>query len=466
MIRLGTGFIVIVAVAVAAVWVADRPGRLVLDWEGLRIETSAAVAGLALAAVWLASLFVYRLWRTLRQAPRDLRRRRAERRRHEGYLAFARGMVAIAAGDARSAAQMARKAERLLPEPTLPLLLSAHAAQLGGDAPAAESHFTAMLQSPETELLGLRGLLAAAQAANDRPRALELARRAVALRADAPWALAALFDLQAAMADWAGAEATVALALKAKAIGGADAARRRAVLHLARARAAADANDAETARTLAASAVKLAPDLVPAAVLLASGLRAAGKARKAAKTLRAAWARAPHPDLADEWRRLHQDDLAPRRLQAMRDLAALNPDHPESRLLKVRAALDTADWSGARAELEGSGLHGPRALRLLAELDEKQYGDEAGARSKRALADASAPEAAWICRRCGRVAREWSPTCPGCESFDSLQWAVPPALAPLMAEARPALPAASPQATAKQGAPSQAASALPLGSSS
>lgn len=454
MIRLGVAFIVIVAVVLAAVWVADRPGQLVLDWEGLRIETSAAVAGLALVTVWLASLMLYRLWRTLRRAPRDLRRRRAERRRHEGYLAFARGMVAIAAGDARSAAQMARKAERLLPEPTLPLLLSAHAAQLGGDAPTAESHFTAMLQSPETELLGLRGLLAAAQAANDRPRALELARRAVNVRADAPWALAALFDLQAAAADWTSAEATVALALKSKAIGGSDAARRRAVLHLARARAAADAGDAETARTLATAAVKLAPDLVPAAALLASGLRAAGKARKAAKTLRAAWARAPHPDLADEWRRLHQDEPPPRRLQAMRDLAALNPDHPESRLLKVRAALDTADWPSARAELEGSGLHGPRALRLLAELDEKQYGDEAGARSKRALADASAPEAAWICRRCGRAAGTWSPTCPACDSFDSLQWTQPPSMQPLMAEARPALPAA------------QAASASPLGSSS
>src|SRR5207244_3592662 len=88
-----------------------------------------------------------------------------------GYRALTQGMVAVAAGDAEEAQRQARKADVLLAEPPLTLLLSAQAAQLGGDEDAARRFFSEMLNRPETEFLGLRGLLMQAGRGGGRPGA-------------------------------------------------------------------------------------------------------------------------------------------------------------------------------------------------------------------------------------------------------------------------------------------------------
>src|SRR3546814_13347697 len=87
-------------------------------------------------------------------------------------------MVAVAAGDAQEAARWSRRADDLLEDPPLTLLLSAQAAQLNGDERAAEKYFNAMLEKPETRFLGLRGLLMPALPENDHRRALGFARQA------------------------------------------------------------------------------------------------------------------------------------------------------------------------------------------------------------------------------------------------------------------------------------------------
>ena len=77
-----------------------------------------------------------------------------------GYQGFTCGTVAVAAGDPQEARRFARRAEALLAEPPLTLLLSAQAAQIGGDELAAKKVFYGNAAA-KTEFLGLRGLLGA-----------------------------------------------------------------------------------------------------------------------------------------------------------------------------------------------------------------------------------------------------------------------------------------------------------------
>src|SRR3546814_4260342 len=98
------------------------------------------------------------------------------------------------------------------------MLLSAQAAQLNGDQTAARRYFEAMLERPETEFLGLRGLLNQSLRTDDPARALALAHRARALRPSTPWVLRTCLDLEIRQGRWDDALSSLDAAVKARVI--------------------------------------------------------------------------------------------------------------------------------------------------------------------------------------------------------------------------------------------------------
>lgn len=180
MIRFTITIIVALAVVVAAaIWFSDRPGNVSIEWQGWLIEMSVGRFVLATAIILAAALIVIGFLRVIRRAPGRIRESLRTSRRERGYRALTQGMVAVAAGDPDEANRQARRADVLLSEPPLTMLLSAQAAQLNGDEDAASRYFNAMLERPETAFLGVRGLLIQAQKNNDRRGALEYAERPI-----------------------------------------------------------------------------------------------------------------------------------------------------------------------------------------------------------------------------------------------------------------------------------------------
>lgn len=425
MARLIILFVAIAALALAGVWVVEHPGRLALDWQGWRIETSLALAVAVAAALLLLAGLLLALVRWL--LGQGFGRERALRRRRAGYAEFARGMVALAAGDARGAASAAAKVEKLLPEPSLTLLLSAQAAQLAGDDAGARTRFTAMLERKDTELLGLRGLLSQAVQAGDDAAVRDLAARAAKLRPDAPWALAALFDADIGMRDWRGAGAALDQAIKAKAIGAGEGATKKAALQVEQAREARAANDLRAARKAAEAAVAQRRDFPPAAVELAAIYAALGKRRRARNTLSAAWAAAPHSSLIASWLALLPEAAtAEQRQRHLLELVGrVWSDHPAARLALAEAFTASGDFPRAREQLAGIGEPGPAALAAEAALDLRQYGDGRSNEAWRAKAAQATPDAAWICTSCHNGHAEWSALCPSCGAFAKQRWERP-----------------------------------------
>ena len=132
--------LIIVALILAGVLALGLlPGRVVMVWQGWRVDTSVAVLMLGVVIVAMAAAALFHLVRKIIGGPAAFLRARRERRRREGYRALTQGMVAVAAGDAEEAQKHARKADVLLAEPPLTLLLSAQAAQLSGDEHAAKN---------------------------------------------------------------------------------------------------------------------------------------------------------------------------------------------------------------------------------------------------------------------------------------------------------------------------------------
>lgn len=425
MIRLVILFAVICLLTVGAVWLADAPGVVVIDWQGYRIELSLVM--LASIFVVLASLIalVYRMWLWLKSGPGRIGGALAEKRRLKGLDALTNGMVAIASGDADEARKRAVEAEKHLADEPMTILLAAQAAELNDDDRAAGIYYHKLAGRSDTEFLGLKGLIARARRDGDLPAALSHAKRAAKLRPGADWVSAELFELYILMKDWAGALAVLDGRPKQ------DAAKSEALRHskavlkyeigLQKQHGGAGAD----ALTLWQAAHDLDAGFIPAAAGAADQMTAAGKQRKAQKLITAAWQHNPHPTLAAAFENLHPDETGAQLLaRCKKILEPLDADHAQTLLLMARAAMKASEWGHARKYLNRALDNRPtkRVYQLLAELEEKANADVVASREWIVKSVDAPDDPAWICNSCGRREENWTILCPSCDSFDNFEW--------------------------------------------
>ena len=421
-------FIKLAIVVGIAFWLAERPGEVTLQWLGYHIETSMGVLLLVVFVLMVAAALAYRFARTLLHAPGDISSAISNNRRRRGYKALTKGMVAVAAGDADEAKRCARKADTLLEEPPLTMLLQAQAAQLSGDERAARRYFESMLEREDMAFLGLRGLLMQARRDGDEQAALEYVRRARQIKPDAGWVLSNHLELQVAEGEFEAAAQTLKEMRRHGILTKEEEERRRAVVLVERARQLEREHRKPEAEKAAREAHELAPDLAPAAALSGRLMAENGSHGRAARMLERAWPKTPHPDLAEAYLKAKPADDALERLRRMTRLTERAPNRREAHLLMARANLDAQLWGEARRHLNAIEEDPPSesVCRLLAELAESEHGDTALARVWLERATEAPLDPAWVCGTCGAAAEDWSAACGNCGAFDELAWRSPP----------------------------------------
>jgi HemY protein len=421
MIRIVLFLIVVGALSLGVVWLADRPGDIVILWQGLRIKASPLVlaGGLATALVALLAIF-WLIWLILRSPgflSRHLRRRRGER----AYEAISSGLIAVGAGDIAAAQRHAAAVNRLAPHEPLALLLNAQSAQLAGDREGAERTFRAMASRTDTKPLGLHGLFVEAHRRNDPVSARAYAEEAARTAPSLGWASRAVLEARCKDGDWAGALAL--LEANGRTLARDIYRRQRAVLLTAHARVLEN-TDRDRAKAMALEAQKLAPTFVPAAALAARLLAEGGQQRKAARIIDKAWRANPHPELAQAYAELRSGESARDKLKRIEGLAAGVPGHIEGALATARAALNAQEFAKARAVLEPYLAAPTRRIALLmAELERAERNDIGRAREWLARAVHAPPDPAWTAD--GHVSDQWLPASPVTGRLDALEWRVP-----------------------------------------
>ena len=333
-------------------------------------------------------------------------------------------MIAIGAGDGSLALRYAGQARKALPNEPLTHLLRAQTAQLVGDRATSRRIFEAMLSSPDTEQLGLRGLFLEAQREGEREAARQFAERALKLNPKLGWPVEALFDLQCRAEDWQGALDTLAIGQRNNLVDKTVANRRRAVLLTAQAQAAEDAA-ADKALELAREAHRLAPDLVPAAAIAGRILAAQGNTPRAARVLLRTWRLSPHPDLAAAYAYARPGDSPRDRLNRMRHLARLTPHDSEGPIALAITAIEAREWDEARSALEPllEGRLTQRVATLMARIEGEQHGHTGRVREWLARAVNAPRDPAWTAD--GVVSDRWAPVSPVTGALDAFRWRVP-----------------------------------------
>jgi len=431
-------FLVLIALAGAgAAWVADQPGDVVMTWGGFRASPSIPVFALGLGIFAVAIVFLWSILTVIWRMPGRMRRRRHEKRHARGRHAITHGLLAIGHGDTGLARRHADAARRHAPDDPLALLLHAQSAQLDGNRDEAQRAFRAMAEREDTRLLGLRGLFIEAQRADDAVGAVMIAEEAIKLSPSSTWASHAVLGFRCARGDWSGALAILDSNLSAGLIDKQAYRRQRGVLLTARA-LELETMDRDVARESVMEAIKLAPTLVPAAVLAAKFESEAHQVRRAMKLVEAAWLANPHPDLADAYAHVKLGDAARQRLQRVETLAAKTPaaktpadrpGHVEGQLAIARAAIDASEFARAR-EVLVPYVNDPtqRVALLMAEIERTEHGDGGRARAWTLRAVRARHDPAWTAD--GYVSDRWRPVSPVTGRLDAFQWQTPVASLP------------------------------------
>jgi HemY protein len=395
-----------------------------IEWLGYQIETSAFVATLGLLALVASLILIYALLHYLFTRPAAIAAYMREKRKQQGYDALSRGLIAIGVGDRSQAQRYAGIAGRNLPREPLTALLKAQTAQLRGDRTAARRAFEAMLDRPETQLLGLRGLFLEASRSNDTRSARMLAEQAVKRDPKLAWGINALFDLQARAGDYEGALDTLAIARQNGHVDHNTAQRRRAVLLTAEARDL-EASNPEKALALASEALRLSPALVPAAEIAGRILASKGESRLASRVIARTWKLAPHPDLALVYAYAKPGDPPRERLRRVKQLASLTPGDIEGPIAVANAAIEAHDWAEARAALAPYLEDRPaaRICTLMARIELGEFGDKGKEREWLARALRGPRDRAWIAD--GYVSDRWLPVSPVTGAVDAFEWKAP-----------------------------------------
>ncbi len=396
MIRLAILLVVAVIAALTAISASQAPGVVMIEWFGVRIETTALFGVLAITFFMALFLPVIRFVILLLDAPSRIGKAADRDKRKRGQEALALGLIAAEAGEFEDARKHADKAENLIEEPRLATLLEARAAEVAGDVAGAERAYSGMLANEDTELLGRKGLLASALKRGDRTAAIGHAAAALKLSKTAQWPFQSLFELRVQAGDWEGAIEALEEGERRKFLEPRVVTRRRAVLLTAAAAREDRDRKGEKAVQLAEKAVRLAPGFAPAAVIAARLLLDEAKTWKAASILEEAWETAPHPAIAHAYRDLKSDEPDAERAKRMAGLVDLKPEHRESKIIAADLAMARGDWAAAWDALEHAYRENPssRICALFAAVS-RGRGDEAAARSWLAQAAIAPREPDW-----------------------------------------------------------------------
>lgn len=430
---------IVAALGFGFAWLADRPGELDVTFAGNHYNVPLITAVAGIFAIVAAILILWWLIKSIIQSPYTLRRHFRARKRDRGYQSLSTGLIAAGAGDAEAARRMTKQAGKLLSSDQEPLikLLEAQTAMLEGRTEDARKGFEAMVEDPETRLLGLRGLYIEAQRVGARDAARHYAAEAAQQAPQLEWASSAMMGQLCAEGDWDGALKLVDARKQALAHSKDVVKKERAALLTAKAMAVVDVDHAQ-AKALALEANKLAPDLVPAAVVAARALFADGDVRKGSKILEAAWKRFPHPDIASTYVYARSGDTAQDRLKRAKHLVSLRSNNAEGSLALARAAYEAGDYRLARDNAEQVLRASPResAYLLLADIEEAETGDQGKVREWLARAVKAPRDPAWTAD--GYVSEQWSPVSPVTGRLNSFEWKVPVvALAPAIEAEKP-----------------------------
>ena len=430
LVKISLFILAVAALSMGFAFVMDLQGRVTFEIFNYVITTNLVnlviLLLILIPVVWVIYFLIGLLLAVIRFFIGDetaLTRYLNRSKDRKGYEALAESMVAMAAGEPSEAAHKVALAERHLGRPELTSLLAAQSAERMGNKDKAQDVYKKMLGDEKTRFVGIVGILKHRLEVGDTKTALQLAGKAFELKPGHEETQIILFRLQTQEEDWEGARKTWKARFDRKRISKQDYVHGQAVILLAEGqKLLEEGNEEDAAKVFEAN--RLAPSLVPAAVLGANLKIKTGDKRNASRILTKAWNLEPHPDLAKAYTALEPDETDSQRHERFKKLISKTLMHPESRMTMAELAISRGDFGIARHELETLHQDDPtvRTFLIMAAIEKGKGSSDQLVKTLLSNALTAARGNQWVCNSCQQSQQEWQPICSSCKDFDTLFW--------------------------------------------
>lgn len=423
MIRLVLYALFLLPLMAGAVWLADHPGSVQMDAFGYRVETSLLVALSAILLLMVVVAVCVMLVRALIGLPQRLQAKMIVKHQRKGIDALTHTLTALASANwAEATTQLQQVSHHLGQTHPSVLLLGTQLAHAQGQKDRVRQNLSALLSSPETRLIGLRGMIEQAISDQDHKAALTYAQEAIAAQPSDRWLNLMMMDLLARSEKWDEIQTLLKKSRKHRAFSSSEADRYVAIIHLMQAREALSRGTFAVAQRQAADAYHLAPTFLPVVCVYLDSLAQDGISRRWRHVMLRAWKEEPSHELAQRV----MDALAPESEKSQRKmvqkLATSQPDNAQSALLLAKLAIRQQRYDDARAALRTalSIQESAEIYRLYAEVEKATGGMESQIQEWQRRASAARAELSWQCAKCLHTQSEWTIRCNACHTFDSL----------------------------------------------
>mgnify|MGYP000206349626 CR=1 FL=1 len=423
--RLFWQFALILLLGGAFAWMADHPGRVIIEWQQTELRTSFAVLAVLMALLIILCLLAQRLWHWLTKDAPFAGPNRTLNRQRRGLDAMNQAVLALARGDGDQAEKHLKQARLLLPPQPMTHILEAQNAQRLGDKSKAEAAFKSLAASDDTRFIGMRGLISEALNQGRYQTALPLLAEAVKIEPTNQWALKTQFEVWLKTGHWREALAQLPVLEKQKVFGGDELATLKQHLNMQVGHEDMQAQDFKAARQHYKAALKTDEGFVPAIIHLAGLELREDKKSAANKLMLEAWKKAPHPEISNFYGDMVQNERPNERLKRIKSLTDKNPNHPLSRLLMAEAHHKAQHPDEALSLLDDvvAETNWKRAIDLkISLIKQKDNVDQSHLSQLNNQRQTAIEVGYWLCGSCHHTHGRFSSICDHCGDFASIQW--------------------------------------------
>ena len=428
MLRLIAYLILLAPVTYGALWLAEHPGNVVIEWQGYEIRMALGILAGLVTFGTVIILTTVLIIRSLLYTPERMRQKRKLRNYEQGLQAISQTMTALALADHKEAERQLRKSRHYLKsEQPVTHLLGVQLAHATGAADTARAEFDAMLENPQTRQVALRGKIMELMRAGETVHARDHAEEAWSKRPHDAWLCQLLLDILFREKDWTAIDPIIATATRKGSLSREQSAHYHAMLHLARAREASAKEEWPRALELAQLALKHQDKLLPARLMVASILARQSELKPLLRFLEQSWSSEPHPDFAQLFLSHACDESVNKTHKRLQRMVDKHPDHLETLLLQASVFIHLSEWDKARNALKVSLSKGesPRIYQMLSQVEIGETGDDKQAAHWLNQAVNAPKDMHWTCAHCGELHEQWQTHCQHCGQFDQINWMLP-----------------------------------------